>query len=392
MHMKPGATEYDGAPLSAARCGEPPTWLERLGSFSAFCEERAAEADESSSPHPAVLKAFHAFGVLMAPFSSQSGGRDLLDPESWELFFHSLRTLGGADLSIGRLFEGHANAIDLVGRYGTPSQIEALASAVSLGAMTGVWGADGKNALHMRKLSNGWILEGGKILASGAGYVARPLVTTTSDAGQRLVLLDLAPGERVDLSAWTPLGMRSSATGSIDLTGIALRDESLIGEPGDFMRQPHFSGGAWRFCAVHLGAIERLVDLFREQLRARQRGEDPYQLQRIATCISSAGTAAMWIKAAARQLALGSGEIERCIALSNVTRGVTERAALDVMESVQRGVGLTSFMRPNPIERVGRDLATYLLQPVPDLAMTDAARFALATYTPVRDLWGFDAN
>jgi hypothetical protein len=44
------------------------------------------------------------------------------------------------------------------------------------------------------------------------------------------------------------------------------------------------------------------------------------------------------------------------------------------METVQRGVGLTSFIRPNPIERISRDLATYLRQPVPDLAMSDGAK------------------
>lgn len=56
---------------------------------------------------------------------------------------------------------------------------------------------------------------------------------------------------------------------------------------------------------------------------------------------------------------------------------VTERAALDVMERVQRGLGLSAFIRPHPAERICRDLATYLRQPVPDLAMSDAARAVL---------------
>ncbi len=64
---------------------------------------------------------------------------------------------------------------------------------------------------------------------------------------------------------------------------------------------------------------------------------------------------------------------------------VTERCALDVMEIVQRGVGLASFMRPHPIERISRDLATYLRQPVPDLAMSDGAREFLASKLPVGD-------
>jgi len=62
---------------------------------------------------------------------------------------------------------------------------------------------------------------------------------------------------------------------------------------------------------------------------------------------------------------------------------VTERCALDVMQIVQRGVGLTSFVRPHPIERISRDLATYLRQPVPDLAMSDGARSFLGSTQPV---------
>ena len=157
----------------------------------------------------------------------------------------------------------------------------------------------------------------------------------------------------------------------------------MIGVAGDFMRQPHFSGGAWRFCAAHLGAMERLVDLFRDHLVARHRGEDPYQLKRLANCIASAKTAGYWVHEAARRLSVEEADAASVVAFVNLTRMVTERCALDVMESVQRGVGLVSFIRPHPIERISRDLATYLRQPVPDLAMSDGARAFLASALPV---------
>ena len=76
-------------------------------------------------------------------------------------------------------------------------------------------------------------------------------------------------------------------------------------------------------------------------------------------------------------------EAGNVVAFANLTRMVTERCALDVMETVQRGVGLTSFIRPHPIERISRDLATYLRQPVPDLAMSDGAKEFLASKLPV---------
>jgi alkylation response protein AidB-like acyl-CoA dehydrogenase len=368
-------------------------WSDRLSGFARLCEDRAAEADEASHLSPAVTKALREAGILVAPLPPSHAGQGLVQSSQWLLLHEALRALGTADLSIGRLFEGHCNAIELVQRNGTLQQFDNLASRIKRGAMTGVWGADGKEPLRIKRHRRGWLLEGGKILASGAGFLSAPLVTASSEAGQRIILLDLEGEEtRMDLSRWTPQGMRSSATGSVDLSGIVIADDNLIGEPGDFMRQPFFSGGAWRFCAVHLGAIERLVDLFIAQLRARRRDEDPYQLQRVATCITAARTTVYWTKAAARHLALNVHDTEGCVALSNLTRGVTERAALDVMDVVQRGTGLASFMRPDPIERISRDLRTYLRQPVPDLAMADAARFALAAEVPIRDMWNADAN
>jgi hypothetical protein len=71
----------------------------------------------------------------------------------------------------------------------------------------------------------------------------------------------------------------------------------------------------------------------------------------------------------------------------NLARLAVERAGLDLMELVHRSVGLPGFMRPNPIERISRDLATYLRQPGPDRALTDAAAWALRQETPSIDLW-----
>ncbi len=57
------------------------------------------------------------------------------------------------------------------------------------------------------------------------------------------------------------------------------------------------------------------------------------------------------------------------------------------MELVHRSVGLASFMRPNPIERIARDLATYLRQPAPDRALAGAAAWMLASEASAFELW-----
>ena len=319
----------------------------------------------------------------MAPFGERHGGVGLAEPEHQGHLCSTLRILGGADLSLARLFEGHVNAISLVARYGTPGQSEKLAQDVQRGELAGVWGAEDAAGLKRLRRADVWRLEGRKILASGAGFVRRPLITISSENGPVMYLLDLRGDENADVGGWRALGMRATATGTVDFTGMAVTAEDRVGLPGDFLRQPFFSGGAWRFCAAQAGAIERLTELYRDQLVTRGRGGDPYQLERLAQCVAASGTALFWVEEAARRLADESLKPEGVVAFTNLTRMVTERAALDVMERIQRGIGLAAFIRPHPAERICRDLATYLRQPVPDLAMSDAARAVLAGHLSV---------
>lgn len=197
-----------------------------------------------------------------------------------------------------------------------------------------------------------------------------------------MCLLDLKPGYAHDISGWQATGMRATATGSVDFSGIRVTGHERIGGPGDYMRQPTFSGGAWRFCAAQVGATERLVDLFREHLVLTRRSEDAYQLERLAACISAAKTARFWVEEAARRFGQDD-DTATVVAFSHLTRMTVEQCALNVIELVQRGVGLRAFVRPNDIERICRDLATYLRQPAPDLAMSNGARAFVESAIPV---------
>lgn len=347
----------------------------------------APRADEAGVVTPAAWNALAVSALLRAPFPRRLGGEDLGSAGRHAELVVALRHLGAADLPVARLVEGHINAVLLVRRYGTEAQLKAFAGSIEAGGVSGVWGAEGAEPLRAQRTTAGWDLTGGKILASGAGILTDPLVPVATPDGQVLMMPKLSPGERADLSGWTAQGMHASATGSIDLTGLAVPDDRVIGEPGDFTRQPVFSGGAWRFCAAHLGAAERLVDLLRHHLTARGRDRDPYQLQRVAQATAAVTTARFWVREAARLLAEETAPPDTIVAFANLTRTVTERAALDVLEAVHRSVGLGGFMRPHPIERISRDLATYLRQPVPDLAMADAARAILASPRSTAELW-----
>ncbi len=344
----------------------------------------AAEGLDVDGAFPtACVESLHASGLLAAPLAAVDGGADLQGLALAAV----LRRIGGGSLPLGRLYEGHVNAVGLVRRYGSAKQHRMIAQEVCEGQVLGVWNTDDAENLWLRGTAGRYRLEGRKILCSGAGCIGRPLVTATDEAGQRLMVLPrLEPGERADLSRWTPQGMRASATGTVDFTGIAVDPIEILGADGDYHRQPVFSGGAWRFAAVQQGAMERLLDLLRAHLRRTGRGGDPHQAARLGQAAIQVETARLWIESAA--VAADGVAAEQIVAYVNLVRLAVERAALDLVELVQRSVGLQGFMRPNPIERIARDLATYLRQPAPDRALTEAAAWVLAEDREIADLWG----
>jgi alkylation response protein AidB-like acyl-CoA dehydrogenase len=191
-----------------------------------------------------------------------------------------------------------------------------------------------------------------------------------------MVMPDVAAA-RGDLSAWTPLGMRGSMTGRGDFTGIAVSDDDVVGGPGDYYRAPLFAGGAWRVLAVQLGGLERLVALYRAQLGARGRRDDPVQRARFGEAVARLETARLWSAHAACIAEDREQDPNEIDALVNLARHEFERAALAIIERVERGIGLAAMLRPNPVERIIRDLTTYLRQPFPDAALDAAARWAL---------------
>ena len=347
---------------------------------------RASAYDEDGAYPAADVHALHELGLLTAVLPVKWGGAGLSGLSLSEI----LRSIGSGSLPLGRLFEGHVNALELALRYGNQQPIELVAEEARAGKLFGVWNTDDLNGLRlMRRHGRSW-LEGRKILASGAGHVERPLVTATDEDGRRLMVLpNLSGPGRADLSRWTAQGMRASATGSVDFTGVEVQPIEIVGGEGDYERQPWFSGGAWRFAAVHLGGMERLFDLLRRHLQETNRGRDPHQAARLAEAAMAIETGRLWVARAATIVRgpLGSRAPEQLVAYVNLARLAVEAAALELMQLVQRSVGLQAFLRPNPIERISRDLATYLRQPGPDRALTDAAAWILAQPVGTQDLW-----
>jgi alkylation response protein AidB-like acyl-CoA dehydrogenase len=346
---------------------------------------RGGDYDEDGAYPAADVAALHESGLLVAVLPLKCGGAGLTGLSLSEI----LRSIGSGSLPLGRLFEGHVNALELVLCYGNDRRVDLVAAEARAAKLFGVWNTDDANGLRLiHRHGRSW-LEGRKVLASGAGHIERPLVTATDEEGRRLMVLPKLDPGRADLARWTAQGMRASATGTVDFTGTEIAPLEIVGSEGDYERQPWFSAGAWRFAAVHLGGMERLFDLLRRHLQETNRGQDPHQPARLGQAAVAVETARLWVAQAASvaEAPLGSRAPEQLVAYVNLAPLAVEAGALDLMQLVQRSVGLQAFLRPNPIERISRDLATYLRQPGPDRALTDAASWILAERVGVQDLW-----
>lgn len=364
----------------------------------------APETDEEGQfPEQAFLELGNA-GLLAVSLPDQP--LDALGPNTPALL-SLLKQVGAANLAVGRVYEGHINALQLARIYGTTQQQERwYGDVLRRNALFSVWNTQASDGVRIHALGDGrYELEGSKTFCSGAGWIDRPLITgeLIVDGQARGWQMCILPATAVDASTiddqfWTPLGMRASASFKIDFTGVLLTDDDLLGKPGDYFRQPYFSGGAIRFAAVQLGGAEAMLDATRELLRSMGRTDDPFQKTRLAEMTIRLESGNLWLAQAGantdtwhrQRMAkpeLSDELARKTVAYANMTRTAIEAICLDVMQLAERSVGARGLLRPLPFERIHRDLTMYLRQPAPDVTLTDIGQYVSQQNSLTHDLW-----
>lgn len=335
-----------------------------LGALADAENAFAAEADTEALPRRA-LDHLRAIGGLTACLPVTAGGADGGCARQGEPVAAFFRAIGRGSVSLGRLVEGHVNALRLVWHYGDERTRETAARDAHAGHLFGVWVTDGERALALRDGR----LDGGKAFCSGVGAVARALVTAaTPDGGDPQMLLVPVDGVAPD-RARAMSGVRGAQTADVTLDGLPAGDP--IGRSGDYLRQPEFSAGAWRGSAVACGALEALVDTVVAALAARGRLDHPHQASRVGRLLIARDTARLWVDRAS--IAADGDDPGAVAATVNLARIAVESACLDAIPLAQRALGLQGLLAGARAERIGRDLATYLRQPAPDETLTEAA-------------------
>jgi alkylation response protein AidB-like acyl-CoA dehydrogenase len=383
--------------------------LRRAVTVAARCAALAATSDYEGAFPSEEFKLIHDAGLLTASLAREQGGAGIgIDTRTTLTLLHLLKHIGRGNLAVGRVYEGHVNALQLVNAFGKKNQIERFARDVGEGKLFGVWNTEAADGVRFRRCEDGtYRLEGAKTFASGAGYVARPIITgrlpENEGGGWQMCVVQFDEADAsIDASWWKPLGMRSTASFRVDFGGVRVEADNFLGAPDDYYRQPWFTAGAIRFAAVQLGAAEALFDHTRDYLRGLSRTADAHQRTRAGETAILIESGNAWLRGAAALIesspptgvhkggAMGERGVEQLLAYANMTRTAIENICLECMRLCERSVGARGLLRPHPMERIHRDLTLYLRQPATDAALSDVGRYALESKTPSRDLW-FDA-
>ena len=364
--------------------GELQCAAEKL-SADALAEAALTDAPDSFPEKTFARLAENGWLESVFPKRYGGGGLGIENSTTFELLT-LLKTFGYGNLVVGRLAEGHFNAAQLIGEFGTEAQIERFSADAASGEFTfGVWNTEAGDGVKIAPDGDGvYRLTGAKTFASGSGFVNRPVVTgRTPDGGWQMFVAPLEKmTTQVDESFWKPLGMRSSRSFRVDFTGAKISAADLIGAPDDYYRQPFFSGGAIRFAAVQLGAAELLFDLTRDFLRELNRADDVFQRTRAGDAAIGIESGNLFLREAARNfdnylMNRNPSKISAVLAYAGMTRTAIERVCQDAMAAAARSVGSRGLLPPYHFERVIRDLTMYLRQAAPDATLNGIGEYVL---------------
>ncbi len=310
-----------------------------------------------------------------------------------------LRTLwhvGRGNLAVGRLFEGHVNALQLVNWFGNDEQKSRYFAEAKGSHVFAVWNTQAANGVHFDAENESYAMRGAKTFCSGAGNVTRPIVTGESGDGWQMAIVPTENARlEIDKSWWQPLGMRASASFAVDFEGTTLQTDDLLGNAGDYYRQPAFSGGAIRFCAVQLGGAASLAEQTRRFLRDVGRADDAWQRARVGRMTMKVQSGWQWLRSAAQMwddlgenpLDCGDVAASRAVAFAAMMRLATEEICLETMQLCEQSVGARGLMKSEPFERITRDLTMYLKQPHLDEIAGRVGSFALQSEARADELW-----
>ena len=275
-----------------------------------------------------------------------------------------VRRVAGADGSVGRIFDGHLNAVERLAVQAPAELRDRELEAVRAGRIrAGVWGGnpipgEGPQA-EIRRSGGQETLRGVKTFCSGAGGLHRALVIARDGAGSpSAVWIDLTDRGRVEIDPtwYRSRGLRASVSHRV-----IFRDAPILarfGEPGAASAQPWFSRDALRTAASWAGMADTAVEAMLGGLAARGAAGELEGLA-VGRVLTAQRTIDVWLEHAFRAMDAGSASLP---AVALHARAAISDACRILLDEAARASGSGPFARAEELDRARRDLEVFLLQ------------------------------
>jgi len=261
----------------------------------------------------------------------------------------ALAAVGGHDLGLCKLFEGHTDALAIMAELDGPPPPP--------GSLWGTWAAEPPDArVHVQRGSHLARLDGRKAWCSGAAVLSHALLTCWDEDGeQQLVAVDLRqPGVTVTSDGWNAVGM--AATGSVEVLFNGA-EGLLVGGPGDYVHRPGFWQGGIGIAACWFGASRSLAEALHRQCGKRA---EPHALAHLGAVDTALHSAICALRNAAREIDAAPGsDAQR---LARRVRAVVEASAQTVIEHVGRALGAGPYCKDAHFAQLIADLPVFLRQ------------------------------
>lgn len=286
----------------------------------------------------------------------RSDGLDVPLPGSGETWrrFEVLSRWASRDLSVGRLVEGHLDALATLAEAGM--------EPVNKAATYGVWAARSRErGTSAKRVSKGWELSGRKEFCSGSGLIDRALVTADTAEGYRL--FDVALNEHVtstDDGSWPAVGMADSVSHTLEFRGPVIPESRVVGGPDFYTKRPGFWFGAAGVAACWYGGAFGLVNKLIKSLPA-----DPSEhvMAEVGNVVSQIESMRELLKSTADAIDRDpKDDEERAHYRALVVRQVVHDAATDVLARVGAAGGARPLCHDLDQSRRAADLFVYLSQ------------------------------
>jgi alkylation response protein AidB-like acyl-CoA dehydrogenase len=352
--------------------------------------EGAAGRDAGPAFPHRPFKALSEAGLLALPVPDppRSRGRLASHGEEWRI----LRAVARADGSVGRILDGHLNAVERVSVLAPePLRTRELEAVASGKLILGVWGADpipgeGAPARLVETESGGPVLEGVKTFCSGSTGLDRALVAVRGADGAPgpplLVYVDLRGGGfEIDRSWFRGSGMRSSESHRVSFRGALVL--AVLGEPGELVREPYFARDAIRTATTWAGIADLAVDAALEILAAKSGEREPDEVVSLAAgeMLAAQKTMDRWLEHAARE---ADADPQKSLAgFSTELRASVAACCRKILDEAAHACGSHPFATAGPLDRARRDLELILLQHRLEPALARTGRQAITERGPL---------